>query len=104
MPQVGLEPTILVFERVKTVRALDSTATPIGTRILPMGVNILFSQLIGIAFYLLKQTFLFETIFLSLQTETLVPVWLIIKINYLLKHTASVKPRVVKQTDINLKR
>jgi hypothetical protein len=30
MPQVGLEPTIPVFERAKTVHALDSAATVIG--------------------------------------------------------------------------
>jgi hypothetical protein len=31
MPQVGLEPTIPAFERVKTVHALDRAATVIGT-------------------------------------------------------------------------
>jgi hypothetical protein len=30
MPRVGLEPTIPVFERAKTVHALDSAATVIG--------------------------------------------------------------------------
>jgi hypothetical protein len=30
MPQVGLEPTIPVFERAKTVHALDRTTTVIG--------------------------------------------------------------------------
>jgi hypothetical protein len=30
MPEVGFEPTIPVFERAKTVHALDSTATVIG--------------------------------------------------------------------------
>jgi rRNA maturation endonuclease Nob1 len=30
MPQVGLTPTILVFEQVKTVHALDRSATVIG--------------------------------------------------------------------------
>jgi hypothetical protein len=30
MPSVGFEPTILVFERVKTVHALDRAATVIG--------------------------------------------------------------------------
>jgi hypothetical protein len=30
MPQVGFEPTISVFERAKTVHALDSAATVIG--------------------------------------------------------------------------
>jgi hypothetical protein len=30
MPQVGFEPTIPVFERAKTVHALDRTATVIG--------------------------------------------------------------------------
>jgi hypothetical protein len=30
MPQVGFEPTILVFDRPKTVHALDRTATLIG--------------------------------------------------------------------------
>jgi hypothetical protein len=30
MPQVGFEPTIPVFERVKTVHALDRAATVIG--------------------------------------------------------------------------
>jgi hypothetical protein len=30
MPQVGLEPTIPVFERAKTVHALDRAATVIG--------------------------------------------------------------------------
>jgi hypothetical protein len=31
MPQVGFEPTILVFERVKTVHTLDRAATVIGS-------------------------------------------------------------------------
>jgi hypothetical protein len=31
MPQVGLEPTIPVFERAKTVHALDRAATEIGS-------------------------------------------------------------------------
>jgi hypothetical protein len=31
MPQVGLEPTILAFERAKTVHALERAATVIGT-------------------------------------------------------------------------
>jgi hypothetical protein len=31
MPQVGFEPTISVFERVKTVHALDRAATVIGS-------------------------------------------------------------------------
>jgi hypothetical protein len=31
MPQVGFEPTIPVFELTKTVYALDSAATMIGT-------------------------------------------------------------------------
>jgi hypothetical protein len=30
MPQVGFEPTILVFKRAKTVHALDRAATVIG--------------------------------------------------------------------------
>jgi hypothetical protein len=30
MPQVGIETTILVFERAKTVHALDRVATVIG--------------------------------------------------------------------------
>jgi hypothetical protein len=30
MPQVGLDPTIPVFERAKTVHALDTAATVIG--------------------------------------------------------------------------
>jgi hypothetical protein len=30
MPRVGFDPTIPVFERAKTVRALDSAATVIG--------------------------------------------------------------------------
>jgi hypothetical protein len=30
MPQVGIEPTIPVFERAKTVLALDRAATVIG--------------------------------------------------------------------------
>jgi hypothetical protein len=30
MPEVGLEPTIPVFERAKTVHALDGAATVIG--------------------------------------------------------------------------
>jgi hypothetical protein len=30
MPRVGLEPTIPVFERAKTVHALDRAATVIG--------------------------------------------------------------------------
>jgi hypothetical protein len=30
MPRVGFEPTIPVFERAKTVHALDSAATVIG--------------------------------------------------------------------------
>jgi hypothetical protein len=30
MPQVGLEPTIPVFERTKTVHALDRAATVMG--------------------------------------------------------------------------
>jgi hypothetical protein len=30
MPQVGFEPTILVFERAKTVHVLDRAATVIG--------------------------------------------------------------------------
>jgi hypothetical protein len=32
MPQMGLEPTIRVFERAKTVHALDSAATVIGNQ------------------------------------------------------------------------
>jgi hypothetical protein len=32
MPRVGFEPTIPAFERAKTVYALDSTATVIGSR------------------------------------------------------------------------
>jgi hypothetical protein len=36
MPRVGFEPTILVFERAKTVHALDRAATVIGkTLIIP---------------------------------------------------------------------
>jgi hypothetical protein len=31
MPQVGLEPTIPIFERAKIVHALDSAATVIGS-------------------------------------------------------------------------
>jgi hypothetical protein len=31
MPQVGFEPTIPMFEREKTVRAIDCAATVIGT-------------------------------------------------------------------------
>jgi hypothetical protein len=31
MPRVGLEPTILVLERVKTVHALDLAVTVIGS-------------------------------------------------------------------------
>jgi hypothetical protein len=31
MPRAGFEPTILVFERAKTVHALDRAATLIGT-------------------------------------------------------------------------
>jgi hypothetical protein len=31
MPQVGLEPTIPVFKRAKTVHALDPAATVIGS-------------------------------------------------------------------------
>jgi hypothetical protein len=31
MPRVGFEPTIPAFERAKTVHALDSTATVIGS-------------------------------------------------------------------------
>jgi hypothetical protein len=31
MPRVGFEPTILAFERAKTVRVLDRAATVIGT-------------------------------------------------------------------------
>jgi hypothetical protein len=31
MPQVGFEPTIPVFERVKTVHALEGAATVIGS-------------------------------------------------------------------------
>jgi hypothetical protein len=30
MPQVGFEPTVLVFERAKTVHALDRVVTVIG--------------------------------------------------------------------------
>jgi hypothetical protein len=33
MPQVGFEPTIPVFERAKTVHALDLVATVIGTEL-----------------------------------------------------------------------
>jgi hypothetical protein len=32
MPRVRFEPTILVFERAKTVHALDCAATVIGNR------------------------------------------------------------------------
>jgi hypothetical protein len=35
MPQVGFEPTIPEFERVKAVHALDHAATVIGTSQLP---------------------------------------------------------------------
>jgi hypothetical protein len=63
MPRVGFEPTIPVLERAKTVRALDSATTVLGMRILNMGANILFFMLIGLAIYLLKQRFLFETSF-----------------------------------------
>jgi hypothetical protein len=34
MPQVGFEPVIPVFERVKTVHALDRAATVFGQKIL----------------------------------------------------------------------
>jgi hypothetical protein len=34
VPLVGFEPTILVFERAKTVHALDRAATVISTKIL----------------------------------------------------------------------
>jgi hypothetical protein len=37
MPQVELEPAIPVFERAKTVHALDRTATAIGTAVTPTG-------------------------------------------------------------------
>jgi hypothetical protein len=33
MPRVGFEPTILAFERTKTVHALDSVVTVIGSRL-----------------------------------------------------------------------
>jgi hypothetical protein len=38
MPQVKFEPTIPVFERVKTVNALDRAATVIGTFLSPRGI------------------------------------------------------------------
>jgi hypothetical protein len=34
MPQVGLEPTIPVFERAKTVHALDRAAIVIGLKLI----------------------------------------------------------------------
>jgi hypothetical protein len=34
MPRVGFEPTIPVFERAKTVHALDRAVTPIGLLVL----------------------------------------------------------------------
>jgi hypothetical protein len=37
MPQAMLEPTILVFERVETVHALDCWATVIGSGFIKMG-------------------------------------------------------------------
>jgi hypothetical protein len=36
MPQMGFEPTIPVFEQVKTIHALDTAATVIGST-LPIG-------------------------------------------------------------------
>jgi hypothetical protein len=42
MPQVGFEPTILVFEREKTVHALDRAATVISGVILLLLLQIEF--------------------------------------------------------------
>jgi hypothetical protein len=39
MPQVGFEHTIPVFERAKTVYALDRAATVIGVRIIQRGIT-----------------------------------------------------------------
>jgi hypothetical protein len=39
MPPVGFEPTTPVFERAKTVHALDSAATVIGSNIHNTSVN-----------------------------------------------------------------
>jgi hypothetical protein len=35
MPRVGLEPTIPVFERTKTIHVLDRAATVIGHKVVP---------------------------------------------------------------------
>jgi hypothetical protein len=40
MPQVGLEPTTTVFERVKTVHALDRAATVIGPTYLYKAIKV----------------------------------------------------------------
>jgi hypothetical protein len=39
MPRVGFKPTISVFERAKTVHALDSAATVIGLQLLPYAIE-----------------------------------------------------------------
>jgi hypothetical protein len=39
MPQVGLEPTIPVFERAKTVHSLDRSATVIGSTLSLGSIN-----------------------------------------------------------------
>jgi hypothetical protein len=39
MPQVGFKPMIPVSERVKTVHALDRTATVIGTSVSPQSID-----------------------------------------------------------------
>jgi hypothetical protein len=40
MPLVGFEPTIPVFERAKTVHALDRAGTAIGIRIFLLKANV----------------------------------------------------------------
>jgi hypothetical protein len=53
MPRVGLEPTIPVFERAKTVYCFDSTATVIGSQ-MTMSHKVM-SSLIFLFLYVLQR-------------------------------------------------
>jgi hypothetical protein len=51
MPRVGLEPTIPVSERAKTVHALDRAATVIGLIALQYNVTVYTSMYVMMALY-----------------------------------------------------
>jgi hypothetical protein len=51
MPQVGFETTIPVFEREKTVHALDCTATVVGCKVHLLSNNLLLALCVVCSFY-----------------------------------------------------